>query len=181
MVYFIQQGENGPIKIGTANDPKKRLKELQTGNPSRLYLLGMVRGSTEREHHLHKRLTEHQTREKGEWFDPTDEVFAVIEEARENDEVEFERLGGDRIYPVLYRDTADADTDPCPYCGTKHIHGTGDGHRVAHCPTPPRENRHQFEKETGQEEWYIVAADGRIVTRDRGYIVRSRTRAASAV
>jgi len=181
MVYFIQQGEDGPIKIGTANDPKKRLTELQTGNPSRLYLLGTVRGSTEREHHLHKRMKEHQTREGGEWFDPTGEVFTVIEEARENDEVDFDRLGDRRIYPVLYRDTPEADTDPCPYCGTKHIHGTGDGHRAAHCPTPPREKRHKFEKETGQERWYIVAADGRIITRDRGYIVQSRTRAASAL
>jgi predicted RNA-binding Zn-ribbon protein involved in translation (DUF1610 family) len=28
-------------------------------------------------------------------------------------------------------------TFPCPYCGERHIHGAGPGHRIAHCGTLP--------------------------------------------
>lgn len=24
-------------------------------------------------------------------------------------------------------------TEPCPFCGKRHFHGHGEGHRVAHC------------------------------------------------
>ncbi len=37
MIYFIQAGENGPIKIGQSDDPKERLKQLQVANPQRNY------------------------------------------------------------------------------------------------------------------------------------------------
>jgi hypothetical protein len=41
----------------------------------------------------------------------------------------------DRV-PVLYRQTEDGPTEPCPYCKRPHFHGAGDGHRVAHCSAP---------------------------------------------
>jgi hypothetical protein len=44
-------------------------------------------------------------------------------------------------FPVLYRDTEDSTTDPCPYCGNGHYHGKGDGHRVSHCPRPHTDNK----------------------------------------
>lgn len=28
----------------------------------------------------------------------------------------------------------------CPYCGKRHIHGKGEGHRVAHCLVRSRDN-----------------------------------------
>lgn len=40
MVYFIQARAGGPVKIGRAFFPKKRLKELQLGNPERLVIVG---------------------------------------------------------------------------------------------------------------------------------------------
>lgn len=28
----------------------------------------------------------------------------------------------------------------CPHCGGEHVHGAGEGHRVAHCPSEYRPN-----------------------------------------
>ena len=59
------------IKIGIANEPERRLRELQTGFPCDLKLLGYFKMSTESEARkvessAHKLLNDH--RQKGEWF-----------------------------------------------------------------------------------------------------------------
>ena len=41
-IYFIQAGENGPIKIGEAYNIRERLKQLQIGNHLKLYLIGEI-------------------------------------------------------------------------------------------------------------------------------------------
>ena len=44
-IYFIQAGENGPIKIGKTNgDAKDRLANLQIGNHEELKLLWVYHG-----------------------------------------------------------------------------------------------------------------------------------------
>ncbi len=79
-VYFIQADENGPIKIGyTADDPKKRLGQLQTGNASALKLLGAIKGTSSRERELHAALAE--WRMQGEWFQSHPTVLATIQAA----------------------------------------------------------------------------------------------------
>ncbi len=76
-VYFIQSGgAGGPIKIGVANCPKSRLRELQQGNPKRLELIGTTPGSvlTERSYHeLHGHI-----RIRGEWFAAERELLESI-------------------------------------------------------------------------------------------------------
>lgn len=68
-VYFISDGDY--IKIGKANNPEKRLVQLQTGNPKTLKLLNVIECKTEKEAFeleafLHTILqSTHQT---GEWF-----------------------------------------------------------------------------------------------------------------
>lgn len=47
-------------------------------------------------------------------------------------------------------------TQPCLFCGKKHGHGSGEGHRVAHCIDTGKLLR-------------IVLPDGRVVSHDRGY------------
>lgn len=37
-VYMISEGEFGPIKVGVANNPNVRVKELQVGNPKPLHV-----------------------------------------------------------------------------------------------------------------------------------------------
>lgn len=74
-VYFIQQGNDGPIKIGYAADVEKRLATLQVGNPTPLNLLGVHKGTMKTEKELHKRFAEHRL--SGEWFVPTPEIYNI--------------------------------------------------------------------------------------------------------
>lgn len=92
-VYFIQADENGPIKIGfTADDPKRRLSQLQTGNPSMLKLLGSVKGSSAHEKRFHATLAE--WRLQGEWFQSHPTVLAAIEHALASSSTQASHEGG---------------------------------------------------------------------------------------
>lgn len=65
-VYFIQQGTNGPIKIGTTSgSPLTRVRELQISCTENLYLIGWVVGI---ESEIHERFVKHRI--SGEWFRP---------------------------------------------------------------------------------------------------------------
>lgn len=77
LVYFIQAGEDGPIKIGTTGDLESRLNTLQAGSPARLHVLATVRdqGSTF-ERRLHLRLKAYRLR--GEWFTPHADVLEAV-------------------------------------------------------------------------------------------------------
>lgn len=67
-IYFARHGVDGPIKIGRAVDPHKRVRDLAVGSPIPLVLLGAVLSdrSEEEEDEIHARLHEHCIR--GEWF-----------------------------------------------------------------------------------------------------------------
>lgn len=65
-VYFVQQGDRGPVKIGVAKDPFDRMATLQTGNPTELHLRHVVPGQRDLESKLHFRFRE--ARIRGEWF-----------------------------------------------------------------------------------------------------------------
>ncbi|HMS73497.1 MAG TPA: GIY-YIG nuclease family protein, partial [Baekduia sp.] len=54
-VYFIQQGDTGPVKIGRAKHPTKRIRDLQTGNPDELLLREVIPGGAALERNLHHR------------------------------------------------------------------------------------------------------------------------------
>jgi hypothetical protein len=73
-VYFIQRGEDGPIKIGeTKSDPADRLKALQIGSAERLRLLGHVRS---KETEVHARFSQHRI--SGEWFRPHQDILDFV-------------------------------------------------------------------------------------------------------
>lgn len=77
-VYFIQRGESGPIKIGTAMNVDKRLTQLQCGNAEHLRVLFAGKTSDGlREVDLHKKF--HRLRMKGEWFKPERELLEFVE------------------------------------------------------------------------------------------------------
>lgn len=67
-LYFIQAGEEGPIKIGIAANVTKRLDMLQTGNPEKLRIVGLLECHDSLEKVLHGRFRDGHIR--GEWFDP---------------------------------------------------------------------------------------------------------------
>ncbi len=79
VVYFIQSGDAGPIKIGLAWDAHKRLAALQTGHPEELRLLGTIPGNAEVERRLHDRFS--HCRIRGEWFAPDPELIRAAEES----------------------------------------------------------------------------------------------------
>src|ERR1700722_19951266 len=80
MNYFIQQGTDGPIKIGyTDIGVRMRLTQLQTGNPEKLNLLLELPGSLEDEELLHQRFENYRIR--GEWFHPAHTLLQFIEKA----------------------------------------------------------------------------------------------------
>ncbi len=154
MIYFIQATVSGFIKIGYAIEPWNRIKQLQTGSSEPLTILKSIPGNKEREKEIQNFLIAHRIR--GEWYKPDVEVLNFI---RQLDEPEYEVIGV-HAYAILRRDTEDSPTDHCPFCGARHIHGIGDGHRSAHCSS----------SETKEE----IRAGNLIVKKSQGYIIRTR-------
>lgn len=68
VVYFVQRGEGGPVKIGTTRDVDSRLSALQTASSEPLILLGTMSGSRALEADLHRAFEPHRLH--GEWFKP---------------------------------------------------------------------------------------------------------------
>lgn len=78
MIYFIQQGDAGPIKIGRAWNPRLRRSELQVGSPLVCTLLVsvVVQDDIEAEAELHRRFDHLHIR--GEWFTPAPDLLDYI-------------------------------------------------------------------------------------------------------
>lgn len=76
MIYAIQAGENGPVKIGWSDAPKKRVRELQTGNPQKLRLLACCEIGDDAEYFIHIYLKNEKM--VGEWFSPTSKTLKVV-------------------------------------------------------------------------------------------------------
>jgi hypothetical protein len=68
-IYLIQSLENSYYKIGVSKHPKKRIKELQTGNASELRLVDTYQSeyANKIEKTLQRRYSHLQ--KEGEWFD----------------------------------------------------------------------------------------------------------------
>lgn len=84
MIYFVQQGNSGPIKVGfvDASGPvrgmRERLSGLQVGNPNPLVCLATIEGSEAEEEALQSRLKPWHIR--GEWFQPAPKLLSLIVE-----------------------------------------------------------------------------------------------------
>jgi len=77
IIYFIQSGNNGPIKIGhTKFNINSRLKSLQTGNPVKLILIKTIKGDLKKERKIQKKFYEDNIR--GEWFLPSLKLLNYI-------------------------------------------------------------------------------------------------------
>ena len=86
-VYFIGEDENGcsPIKIGVAKNIAERKRNLQTGNPLVLKLLGWIEVANafelERQFHQHFK----SAHARGEWFaiEPSDILPILMRAGRD--------------------------------------------------------------------------------------------------
>lgn len=81
MIYFIQHGDDGPVKIGMVNGRNvnsvgDRLASLQGSNPQKLRLLGYCQGGKREEILLHNKMR--PFRVSGEWFELRSELVEVI-------------------------------------------------------------------------------------------------------
>ena len=75
MIYFMQSLNK--IKIGyTSNNVAERKRQLETGNPHGIVVIGTVQGSKMHETDLHNSLKEHKI--QGEWFEDCTEVRNYI-------------------------------------------------------------------------------------------------------
>jgi hypothetical protein len=77
-LYVIQRQPDGPIKIGHAQNPARRLQFLQTGSVEPLVLLTSAPGSRDDERALHRRFA--SCRIRNEWFHPTDDLLALVQD-----------------------------------------------------------------------------------------------------
>ena len=76
MIYFVQMGEGGPIKIGYFSCPRGRVKSLSNNWPYEPIVLSVVVGDRCAEREIFKSLKDYRLR--GEWFKPATEVFDFI-------------------------------------------------------------------------------------------------------
>lgn len=76
MIYFFQEEDDGPIKIGHSSDPLTRRGQLQTGNPRELKTLGVMVGNVNVESQLHEQFAPYRIR--GEWFESVPVIINFI-------------------------------------------------------------------------------------------------------
>lgn len=74
-VYFIQVGDEGPVKIGRATNVKRRLAELQVAHYESLRILREITGEHAVERWFHKKFNHLQLR--GEWFQFSPEMLTI--------------------------------------------------------------------------------------------------------
>lgn len=77
-VYFMQGVEGGPVKIGTSNDPARRLRQVMDWVPFDLRILAAAPGGFLTEAYLHHKF--HAARLRREWFAPTESLMAFVDE-----------------------------------------------------------------------------------------------------
>lgn len=76
-VYFMQSEGGGRIKIGSSNDPERRLQEALTHSATPLRIVGVIRDAIEGlEGELHARFA--YARRHLEWFEPVPELVRFI-------------------------------------------------------------------------------------------------------
>lgn len=74
-VYFITDGRY--VKIGRADNPFRRLKELQTGSAGLLRVVCLIPGGKEMEYGLHKYFS--YLNKRGEWFTTDEKMLKFID------------------------------------------------------------------------------------------------------
>ena len=144
-VYFIGEAENGctQIKIGVAKNIEVRKRNLQTGNPLELKLLGWI--DTTDSFQLERHLYEHfgAARLRGEWFavEPAD-ILPVLMRAGGDGFVAknadpFEVVGHDRDAVPEYLgvwEWGDLEIhECCPFCGCLCGMHFQDASQMYHC------------------------------------------------
>lgn len=80
MIYFIQDGRDGTIKIGTSRNPWERLAALTVASPGKMTILAVMDGDRLVERALHKQFA--PLRVSGEWFRDEPDLLSFIDKAK---------------------------------------------------------------------------------------------------
>jgi hypothetical protein len=119
MIYFIQAGDDGPIKIGFSGDPGARQKDLQKAHYEDLRIIGVINGTRELESELHIRFRMFLIR--GEWFEPVPEITAFVarncQSVTKNTVIHL----GDGMYQILFYKPVKARAGDVLFFGTHKI------------------------------------------------------------
>ena len=76
-LYFIQEGNRGPIKIGLSRKPYNRMRDLQIANASKLRMLWFFTPKSNKiENMLHNHFCDYKI--TGEWFEPVEDILQLI-------------------------------------------------------------------------------------------------------
>lgn len=81
IVYFVQNGDNGPIKIGYTRHINRRMRELRTKCGLNCVLLATRPGGGEREGAYHFQFWADHV--EGEWFNPSVAILSEIERLKD--------------------------------------------------------------------------------------------------
>lgn len=80
MQYFFGQQINGreygPIKIGVSADPRARLRQVQTGSPHKVWIMGVWPNCPYTESEIHEMFAHYRLH--GEWFHPGYDLIDFI-------------------------------------------------------------------------------------------------------
>jgi hypothetical protein len=115
MIYFIQYGKDGPVKIGMVGGKNifsvsSRLATLQGNTPTKLRLIGFCQGERKEEILLHKAMR--KFRVSGEWFELRRELIDTISELSDLSEQDFmlqeETISADKLVKQ-FQDEFDCD------------------------------------------------------------------------
>ncbi len=158
MIFFIQVGDDGPIKVCESSIPEKWLKAQQRRFADELQIIQRIYATEESKAEIKAALR--KFRIKGDWFEPGPEVLSFIRKIKEPEYLK----GKQQAIAILYRNTEDAPTELCPFCGKSHKHDSNDGFRVAHCMK-------------ANAEPFIVTQDGTKLFRKDGYLLKTRCKA----
>ena len=75
-VYFMQDGSH--IKIGKSNNPFRRLKGVQTGNPRRVDLLRILPTAHPKKEEAFWKKAFEENRVRGEWFELSESMWEFL-------------------------------------------------------------------------------------------------------
>jgi hypothetical protein len=143
-VYFMgTESSEHSIKIGATKNIERRQRELQTGNPVELRLLGWIEAANSFQ--LEQRLHEHfvSTRLRGEWFaiEPADILPVLMRAGRDGFVAKnadaFQITGYDRDAVPEYVgvwEWGDFEIQECcPFCGCMCGMAYQDASQMYHC------------------------------------------------
>ncbi|STQ89310.1 GIY-YIG nuclease family protein [Iodobacter fluviatilis] len=145
-VYFVSDDLRNQVKIGRSTDVKRRVKTLQTGNPSALKLMGWI--NTANDASMESELHEHYKglRGIGEWFSigPTEVLnelkrhYGFVPKPTDS----FEIIGFDRDGIPEYLGVCEWGDfeiyECCPFCGCfcgMHFQDASSMHHCINCDT----------------------------------------------